>query len=395
MCRINARHSALLIGWILSIWICTTESTGQSKPFTLGQVLRAIASTTQVSETEGKTLMAKITNDIRRRKVDFLLTKENESILRAEGASDQLIEVIRQNSPPLPVQKPVVIPTPTPTAIPTPTPAATPIPSPRLIPTPTPSPIQDIMLPPLPVSLPELPAATTKMEFELLMARANSNFEKGAFDAALVDYDQALEMMPENAAAYLSRGNTHAKMGALEKAKIDFDKAIEIDPKEPSVYIHRGSLFERMQKPELAIADYRMAIDLDPKNDPAKARLRTLQNELTRQSMPASVPGPASTTNWNSGQEPVDLGEISEDQFVVRSMPIISSAAKNIGLFGAVTVRVQIDEKGTVVSAKAISGHFGLRRSAEEAAIRSKLKPVMSGSTAVNATGLITYIIGR
>lgn len=66
----------------------------QTKPFTMEQIRRALAAIKEKRITE-----IKVIRDIRSNKVDFPLTKENEKLLRDEGASDELIEAIRQNSP--------------------------------------------------------------------------------------------------------------------------------------------------------------------------------------------------------------------------------------------------------------------------------------------------------
>src|SRR5262245_15813183 len=79
-----------------------SNSLSQNTPFTMGQILRAIASVNQATGNQKKVLSDRILADIRRRKVDFSLTKENEKLLRDEGATNELIETIRQNSPSLP-----------------------------------------------------------------------------------------------------------------------------------------------------------------------------------------------------------------------------------------------------------------------------------------------------
>ncbi len=71
--------------------------------------------------------------------------------------------------------------------------------------------------------------------------------------------------------------------------------------------------------------------------------------------------------------------------------PIYAAIAQRTNVEGRVTVEVEIDEKGNVVSAKAVSGHQLLRSSAEDAARKSKFKPAMFGSQPIKATGSITY----
>ena len=87
----------------------------QEKPFTINQISRAIA-----TFSKDKKLFKKIISDVRSRGVDFPLTAETETLLRNEGATDELIEVIRRQSPK---------PKPAPTSVATP--AITPVPTQR------------------------------------------------------------------------------------------------------------------------------------------------------------------------------------------------------------------------------------------------------------------------
>lgn len=104
----------------------------QTKPFTLGQILIAIVKINDSSGATKKELYSKILNDIRQRKVNFPFTKENEELLRNEGATAELIEVIRANSPSLSKPTPIKTPVSTPTPIPNfPTPNPTPTPTPK------------------------------------------------------------------------------------------------------------------------------------------------------------------------------------------------------------------------------------------------------------------------
>lgn len=108
MQKIILNFSAI-IGLIFSVSLFAPHVFSQTKPFTFGQVLRAIASINEVPPKVKRLRYDKILRDIRQRKVDFPLTKENEEFLRNEGATVELIEVIRKNSPPLKVQTPTPV----------------------------------------------------------------------------------------------------------------------------------------------------------------------------------------------------------------------------------------------------------------------------------------------
>lgn len=71
--------------------------------------------------------------------------------------------------------------------------------------------------------------------------------------------------------------------------------------------------------------------------------------------------------------------------------PQISAAAKAVKASGAVNVQILIDEKGSVVSATAVSGHQLLRKAAEDAARASKFSPTLLTGQPVKVTGVIVY----
>lgn len=77
----------------------------QEKPLTLIQLRRAITTVKEKAGPEKSALLRKIAADVKARGVDFPLTPENEKLLRGEGATDDIIEIIRQNSPSVPGTK--------------------------------------------------------------------------------------------------------------------------------------------------------------------------------------------------------------------------------------------------------------------------------------------------
>lgn len=273
----------------------------QTKPFTLEQILIAITTMNQASERDKKTYYSKILNDIRQRGVDFSLTKKNEELLRNEGATDEFIEVIRKNSPPL------IVPTPTP-APNNSTPTRTPTPRP----TPTPK-----------------PAYLTYLE------AGDKYFNEFNFDRAIEEYTKVLELDPQNLDALIQRGyarhykadsyfdfadynsaikinsnlasessmictlydaskddannaiencnkaisakpnfslfyykraNAYREKQDYEQAITDYGKATELYEKFYSAYINRGRTFVDKEDYEKARADFSKAMEIDPKN---------------------------------------------------------------------------------------------------------------------------------
>lgn len=70
----------------------------QEKPFTMGQLLRAISTVNEKTGPEKAKLLRRIAADVKARGVDFPLTKDYEKLLRDEGANNQLIDAIRRKA---------------------------------------------------------------------------------------------------------------------------------------------------------------------------------------------------------------------------------------------------------------------------------------------------------
>src|SRR5208282_1539701 len=57
--------------------------------------------------------------------------------------------------------------------------------------------------------------------------------QKGKLDEAIADFNQALELDPQNADAYYNRGVAEYSNGELEAAIADYNQVIEINPEGP------------------------------------------------------------------------------------------------------------------------------------------------------------------
>jgi protein TonB len=71
--------------------------------------------------------------------------------------------------------------------------------------------------------------------------------------------------------------------------------------------------------------------------------------------------------------------------------PTYSAAAVAVGASGRVDVQVLIDERGNVISAKAVSGHPLLRASAEQAARNARFEATKLSDVPVKVSGVIIY----
>ena len=288
-----------------------------------------------------------LTEAVKQRGVTFTLSPDIEKELTTTGADKALIDAIRQK---LTVVK--IIPTPTPA------PVATPIPTP------------------------------TPPDFSFFQKRADANLGKGEYTLALADYNRAVELKSDDAVAFLNRGRTHYNLKSFDKAVADYDKSIELDPKGSMAFMNRGVSYEKMGNSEKAIADYQKAVDLDAANDVAKTNLKRLQDELAKIAAVKVVPPPVAPVK---PPESINLGNLSAANAVKLVTPVYSPIAQRSNVEGRVTVDVELDDQGNVVSAKATSGHQLLRSAAEDAARKSKFKPALFQNQPIKATGSITY----
>jgi periplasmic protein TonB len=71
--------------------------------------------------------------------------------------------------------------------------------------------------------------------------------------------------------------------------------------------------------------------------------------------------------------------------------PAYPPIAKQAGIQGPVNVQVLVDEKGIVISARAVSGSPLLMHAAQQAALGARFSPTKLGDQAVKVSGVITY----
>jgi tetratricopeptide (TPR) repeat protein len=96
--------------------------------------------------------------------------------------------------------------------------------------------------------------------------RAETLRALGRLDAALAQYDQAIERFPTDAIGYRGRAETLRAMGRLDAALAQYDQAIERFPTEAVGYNGRAETLRALGRLDAALAQYDQAISRFPEN---------------------------------------------------------------------------------------------------------------------------------
>jgi parallel beta-helix repeat protein len=94
--------------------------------------------------------------------------------------------------------------------------------------------------------------------------RAELEIGKKEYQAAIEDLTNALQIDPNDAAAYSERGRAYLSTNKYHEAFADFDKAVNLEPKEEVYYYNRGLACESLEEYTQATSDFTKAITLKP-----------------------------------------------------------------------------------------------------------------------------------
>lgn len=99
--------------------------------------------------------------------------------------------------------------------------------------------------------------------------RATVLMEQGKLVDARTDLAKAIALQPDNSSLYLDLAVAHLKSNNPEQALRDIDKAIEVDPTSYKPYLLQGKIyFEQLKDSAKAAESYNKAVELCPKTDP-------------------------------------------------------------------------------------------------------------------------------
>ena len=104
----------------------------------------------------------------------------------------------------------------------------------------------------------------TPDDVEIYKLRAQARLKLGEHQAAIEDYNQAIKLNPEDAALYKGRAKAKSDSGNHTGAIADYNQALKINPNAADTYKKRGKARAELEDDEGAIEDYTHAIKLNP-----------------------------------------------------------------------------------------------------------------------------------
>ncbi len=115
--------------------------------------------------------------------------------------------------------------------------------------------------------------------------RARTLYDMGFIEAAEVEAEAALKVLPEYDAAYKILGDISAKRGDFLKAFENFRQACIYDGSNPAYRLDLGRTYLELNNPVKAIGQFNISLEIDPKNVEAKYFLAKayLKNKQTDQ----------------------------------------------------------------------------------------------------------------
>jgi tetratricopeptide (TPR) repeat protein len=126
-------------------------------------------------------------------------------------------------------------------------------------------------------------ACTDALDTEMLSPRDRAGtfvnrgvlkLRRAAFDAAIKDFDTALDLQPQMGEAYVNRGAAAIGEHRYAESLPDLNKAIALGVEEPAkAYYNRALAYEGLDDVKSAYFDYQKAVELSPDWDAPKNEL--------------------------------------------------------------------------------------------------------------------------
>ena len=153
---------------------------------------------------------------------------------------------------------------------------------------------------------------------DTLNAHGMTSTQRGDYDQALKEYDQAIQLKPDFASAYKNRGVTYAQKGDYDRAIQDFDHALKLKPDLASAFNSRGLAYQAKGDFTRSLADFDEALKLRPDNATAmknRGRSQFFQGHFAEAAADLEKGGNYDSTNayvaiwWHLAKERLGQGD--------------------------------------------------------------------------------------
>ncbi len=102
------------------------------------------------------------------------------------------------------------------------------------------------------------------------------------YEAAIAAYDRAVNIKPNDYEGWYNRGLVLGRLGKYDDAMTSYGQALVIAPSNPNLWLHRGIILAKLSQYEAALEAYTQAVNLKPDSHEAWYNLANAQVRLQR-----------------------------------------------------------------------------------------------------------------
>jgi tetratricopeptide (TPR) repeat protein len=111
---------------------------------------------------------------------------------------------------------------------------------------------------------PPPPTATPTPSASDHAAQGNAYYDQGQFEEAVAEFEEALQLDPDDAETHYNLGLAYKALGKVDEAIGEYQEAIRLDPDLAEAHNGLGNAYSDQGRLDAAIAEYEEAIRLDP-----------------------------------------------------------------------------------------------------------------------------------